>query len=164
MSANSVSLRARALVALAASAALIIAAGPWSSGANAARGHAARVLRLNERASLHRHDVHGLLIKEEGFAKGTLSGPIYLQLRVASNQRTVSANVQVYPSGGSLSGSASASYRIQSTTLASFSGHLNITSGKGRYAKAHASGLSFSGTIRRTTDAVTVYVSGNLSY
>ena len=36
--------------------------------------------------------------------------------------------------------------------------------GTGKYAHAHGSGLSFSGTIERSNDAVTVHVNGNLSY
>lgn len=149
---------ALAVGAVATAAALI----PGAAGARPT-GHAARSLNLNESASLHLNNKHGLTLKESGNAKGTLSGPLYLQLNVTST-RSVTATVQVYPSGGgTISGSASASYRVSGAT-ASFSGHLNITGGSGKYSKAKGSGLSFSGTIRRSNDAVTVHVSGKLSY
>ena len=61
-----------------------------------------------------------------------------------------------------MTGSASGSYRNNGST-ASFSGTLTITSGTGSYAHAHGSGLSFSGTIQRSNDAVTVHVSGHFS-
>jgi hypothetical protein len=149
---------ATAAGSLAATAAL--AAG--SAGAAGPSAHAARSLNLKESGTLHLSNKHGIELKEQGTAKGTLSGPIYLQLRVNST-RSVSAQVQVYPSGGSLSGGASASYHV-SGGFASFSGTLNINKGSGRYSKANGKGLSFSGTIRRSNDEVTVKVSGRLSY
>ena len=74
----------------------------------------------------------------------------------------MTAQLTVYPHGGSVSGSASGSYRTNGGT-ASFSGTLSINGGSGSYAHAHGSGLSFSGTIQRSNDAVTVHVSGNFS-
>ncbi len=144
--------------AVATAAALV----PGAAGARST-AHAARALSLNESASLHLNDKHGLTLKESGNAKGTLSGPLYLQLNVTST-RSVTATVQVYPKGGgSLTGSASADYRVVGS-YATFSGRLNITRGSGKYSKAKGSGLSFSGTIKRSNDAVTVRVSGKLSY
>lgn len=146
-----------AVGAVATAAALI----PGAAGARSV-AHEARTLNLTENANLHLNNKHGLTLKESGNAKGTLSGPLYLQLNVTST-RSVTATVQVYPSGGSLTGSATANYRVNGAT-ASFSGHLTITKGSGKYARAKGSGLSFSGTIRRSNDAVTVHVSGKLSY
>ena len=48
-------------------------------------------------------------------------------------------------------------------TSASFAGSLSIDHGSGSYAHAEGSGLSFSGTIARSNDAITVHVSGKLS-
>ena len=152
-----ISSAALAVGAVATAAALV----PGAAGARST-AHAARTMNIKESASLHLNNKHGLVLKESGTAKGTLSGPLYLQLTVTST-RSVTATVQVYPRGGSLSGKASASYRVNGAT-ASFSGRLNITGGGGKYSKAKGSGLSFSGTIRRSNDAVTVYVSGKLSY
>jgi hypothetical protein len=148
---------ALAVGAVATAAALI----PGAAGARPT-AHAARSLTITENASLHLNNKHGLVLKESGNAKGTLSGPLYLQLEVTST-RSVKATVQVYPGGGSIKGSASASYRVNGAT-ASFTGHLTITGGGGKYSRAKGSGLSFTGTIRRSNDAVSVHVSGKLSY
>jgi hypothetical protein len=137
--------------------------GAGAAGAASPNATAARTLMLNDSASLHLQNKHGVELKESGAAKGTLAGTLYLQLKVTST-RSVSAKVQVYPKGsGSISGSAKASYRVAGST-ATFSGTLAITKGSGTYSKAKASALSFSGTIKRSNDAVTVRVSGPMSY
>jgi hypothetical protein len=142
--------------------AVAVVFGTGAAGAAAPHARAARTLNLSDSANLHLQNKHGIELKEGGTAKGTLGGPLYLQLKVTST-RSVSAKVQVYPKGGSISGSAKASYRVAGST-ASFSGTMSITSGSGTYSKAKASALSFSGTIRRSNDAVTVHVSGKMSY
>ena len=136
--------------------------GTGAAGAASPHAKAARTLNLNDSASLHLQNKHGVELKESGAAKGTLSGTLYLQLKVTST-RSVSALVQVYPKGGSISGAAKASYHVNGST-ASFSGTLAINKGSGTYSKAKASALSFSGTIKRSNDAVTVHVSGPMSY
>ncbi len=143
-------------------AATVAAIGGGTAGAASPHARAARTLNLNDSANLHLANKHGIELKEQGKAKGSLAGTLYLQLKVTST-RSVSANVQVYPSGGSISGSAKASYRVAGST-ASFSGTLAITKGSGTYSKAKASALNFSGTIQRSNDAVTVHVSGKMSY
>jgi hypothetical protein len=136
--------------------------GTGAAGAASPHAKAARSLNLNDSARLHLQNKHGLVLKEAGNAKGTLGGPLYLQLEVTST-RSVVAQIQVYPKGGSISGHAKASYRVAGST-ATFSGTLAITKGSGTYSKAKASALSFSGTIQRSNDAVTVHVSGKMSY
>ncbi len=136
--------------------------GAGAAGAASPHARAARSVDLNDSASLHLQNKHGIELKEGGTAKGNLPGPLYLQLKVTST-RSVSAEVQVYPKGGSLTGSAKASYRVSGST-ASFSGTMEVTKGSGTYSKAKASALSFSGTIQRSDDAVTVHVSGPMSY
>lgn len=136
--------------------------GTGAAGASSPRATAARSINLSDTASLHLQNKKGLVLKEAGNAKGTLPGALYLQLKVTST-RSVSAEVQVYPSGGSISGVAKASYRVAGST-ATFSGTLAVTKGSGKYSKAKASALSFSGTIKRSNDAVTVRVSGKMSY
>ncbi len=137
--------------------------GTGAAGASSPHATAARSLTLNDSASLHLQNKHGVELKEAGTAKGTLGGTLYLQLKVTST-RSVSAGVQVYPTkGGSISGTAKASYRVEGST-ATFSGTLAVTKGSGTYSKAKASALSFSGTIQRSNDAVTVHVSGKMSY
>jgi hypothetical protein len=159
--------RTRARISSAALAlgavATAVAFGTGAAGAASPHARAARSLNLSDTAKLHLANKHGVELKEQGTAKGTLGGPLYLQLKVTST-RSVSVKVQVYPTkGGSISGSAKASYRVAGST-ATFSGTLVITKGSGIYSKAKASALSFSGTIQRSNDAVTVRVSGKMSY
>jgi hypothetical protein len=139
-----------------------VAFGTGAAGAASPHAKAARSLNLNDSAKLHLSNHKGVVLKEQGTAKGSLGGPLYLQLKVTST-RSVTAQIQVYPNGGSISGNAKASYRVAGST-ATFSGTLAITKGSGAYSKAKASALSFSGTIQRSNDAVTVHVSGKMSY
>jgi hypothetical protein len=159
-------LSARAQVSTAALAlgalASVAAIGTGAAGA-APSAHASRTLDLNDSANLNLSNKKGFELKEAGKASGSLSGTIYLQLKVSS-ERSVTAKIQVYPSGGTLDASASGTYRVQSSSTATFSGSLNITGGSGRYSKAKGSGLSFSGTVHRPGDSVSVRVSGNMSY
>lgn len=136
--------------------------GAGAAGAASPHARAARSVDLNDSAKLHLQNKHGVELKEGGTAKGNLAGPLYLQLKVTST-RSVSAEVQVYPKGGSISGSAKASYHVSGST-ATFSGTMEVTKGSGTYSKAKASALSFSGTIQRSNDAVTVRVSGPMAY
>jgi len=136
--------------------------GAGAAGAASPHARAARSVDLNDTANLHLQNKHGIELKEGGTAKGNLGGPLYLQLKVTST-RSVTANVQVYPKGGSISGNAKASYKVSGST-ATFSGTLAITKGSGTYSKAKASALKFSGTIQRSNDAVTVHVSGPMAY
>ncbi|HEY7933273.1 MAG TPA: hypothetical protein VID48_05550 [Solirubrobacteraceae bacterium] len=62
-----------------------------------------------------------------------------------------------------MTGVASGSYRNNGST-ASFKGTMSIVRGTGKYKHARGSGLSFSGTVKRSNDAVTVHVSGKLTY
>jgi hypothetical protein len=129
--------------------------------AMAPRGIAARTFSLNDTGRLHLTSHHGFTLNEQGSASGTISGTIYIHLHVVSTNH-VSAEVNIYPSGGSLTGYASASYH-PSGGLASFNGTMSIARGTGRYSHAHGSGLSFTGTIQRSNDAVTVRVNGRMS-
>jgi hypothetical protein len=123
--------------------------------------HAARTLSLNETGHLHRTSSAGLKLNEQGSASGTIKGTIYIHLDVVSPNR-VTAEVNIYPNGGSLTGSGSANYRVNGGT-ASFSGTMSINRGSGSFAHAHGSGLSFSGTIQRLSGSVTVHLSGSMS-
>jgi hypothetical protein len=146
---------------LLASGACALALTLGAAGASGSTAGAARTITLNDTAHLHRTSSHGFNLYESGTAGGSLSGSLTLHLDVISTNR-VTAGLTVSPHGGSMTGTASGSYRNNGAT-ASFSGTLNITSGTGSYAHAHGSGLSFSGTIQRSNDAVTVHVSGHIS-
>jgi hypothetical protein len=156
---------ARAGLAVAAvSLSATVAAGTLAPGTFAAApvGRMARTVNVTESGHLHLTSGHGLKLNEQGTATGTIRGSIYIHLTISSPTR-VTAEVNIYPSSGSLTGTSSASYSTKSTNPR-FSGTLVITRGGGRYAHAHASALRFTGTIQHDTDAVTVQLSGPLSY
>ena len=138
--------------------ALALSAG----GASGATAHAARTITLNDSGKLHLTSHHTTHLNLQGTASGTIRGTIYIHLDVTSPSQ-VSAEVSIYPSNGSLTGVSTASYRANGGQAA-FSGTLRISRGTGAYARAHASALSFSGTIQRSNDATAVHVSGPLSY
>ncbi len=117
----------------------------------------AKVLSLNENGSLHLTSKHGFTLNEQGLASGTVRGTIYVRLTIVSSSR-VTAEISIYPSGGSITADGSASYHKEQTSEL-FSGSMSIERGTGSYAHARGSGLSFSGTIR-SNDAVTVRVAG----
>ena len=158
--------RTRSLTGLLVAATSVSLAASWASGtqalsaswARAAVASGARVLSLNENGSLHLTSKHGFTLNERGLASGTVRGTIYVHLSIVSSSR-VTAELNIYPSGGSITAHGSASYHRERTS-ARFSGSMSIERGTGSYAHARGSGLSFSGTIQRSNDAVTVHVAG----
>ncbi|HEY5193586.1 MAG TPA: hypothetical protein VIJ39_06900 [Solirubrobacteraceae bacterium] len=137
------------------------AATPTTSLTTPPTALTARAFSLNENGSLHLTSKQGFTLNEEGPASGTLSGTIYVHLKIVSSTH-VTAEISIYPRGGSITGQGSASYRRQGSS-ANFSGSLSIERGTGSYNHARGSGLSFSGTIQRSNDAVTVHVGGTAS-
>jgi hypothetical protein len=121
----------------------------------------ARAISLNESGNLHLTSRHGFTLNEQGAGSGTVAATIYVHLRIVSTRR-VTAEVNIYPNGGSISGYGSASYRREGA-IGSFSGTLFVNRGTGSYNHARGSGLSFSGTIRRSNYAVTVHVRGTVT-
>jgi hypothetical protein len=144
-----------------ATLALVASATFGSAGAGAVVAHGARSISLSDSGRLHLTSHHGFTLNEQGTASGTIAGTIFIHLHVVSTNH-VTAEVSIYPKGGSLTGLASASYS-PSGAIASFTGTMNIARGTGSYSHASGSGLSFSGTIQRSNDAVTVRVAGHMS-
>jgi hypothetical protein len=163
-----VSIGARGPGRRAAGISLGILAGMVLAGGRAAAADpsaaAAATMALNEKGQLHKTSTggRGLTLNEVGSASGTIKGAIYIHLSVGSPTH-VTAEVNIYPSGGSLTGYASASYRVVGA-YADFTGTMSVAKGTGRYAHAHASGLRFAGAIKRVDDTISVEVSGKLSY
>jgi hypothetical protein len=155
-------LGASSLLALAGLVPATVLVTPSAAASAERQAHAARTLTLNETGRLHLTSHHGFTLNEQGSASGTISGTIYIHLNVVSTNH-VTAEVNIYPHGASLTGHASASYR-PSGAVATFAGTMSIVRGSGRYGHARGSGLGFTGTIERSNDAVTVHVSGRLSY
>lgn len=156
----------RALIAVPALCLLtLLALAPFSAGESTGSRPSARTARtisLNETGHLHLTSKHNFTLNEQGAASGTVAGTIYVHLTAVSTSR-VTAEVNIYHGGNSISGKGTASYHRASTT-ASFSGSMSFAHGTGSYAHVHGSGLSFSGTIAESNrDAITVRVSGRVS-
>jgi len=151
----------RLLARFAGLAAATVALLGCSTASASPSARSARTITLSDSANLHLTSHHGFTLNETGTATGTISGRIYIHLTVTSTNR-VSAEVNLYPSGGSITGYATASYR-PAGAVATFSGTMRVVRGSGRYNHASGSGLSFSGTVHRTNDAVTVHVNGHIS-
>ncbi len=154
---------AGALTAGALALGVPLASGPLGalSAAGAATARPARAFALNESGRLHLLSKHGFTLYEQGPGSGTVSGTVYVRLQIVSTSH-VNAEVKISPHGGSITGTASAGYHRGSSS-ASFSGSLTITHGTGSYAHASGSGLSFSGTIQKSNDAIDVHVRGSVS-
>lgn len=117
-----------------------------------------KTVSLHESGDLHLTSRHGFTLNEQGTGTGTISGTIYVHLKIVSTKQ-VTAEMNIYLKGGSITGEASAAYHREGA-IGHFAGSLSIVRGTGSYASAHGSGLSFSGTIQRSNYAVTVHVSG----
>jgi len=129
--------------------------------ATAPSARAATTISLNESGQLRLISKQGFTLNERGTASGTIAGAIYVHLTIVSTDH-VRAEVNIYPSGGSITGEGTASY-LRGSTMAGFNGTISIGRGTGSYADARGSGLSFSGTIARSNDAITVHVAGRVS-
>jgi hypothetical protein len=155
----------RVVAVIGASVAVLVAAGSLgpgvSAGAAVPSARVARTFSLHESGWLHLTSKHGFTLNEQGAGSGTIAGTIYVHLTIVSTSR-VSAEVNLYRGSTQISGVASASY-MRGRTSGSFSGSLSISRGTGSYARVHGSGLSFSGTIQRSNDAITVHMSGRVS-
>lgn len=149
------------LVAAAIYLMILSALTSWGAGVTQASppyALTARTISLNESGDLRLTSRHGFTLNERGAGSGTISGTIYVHLKIVSTSR-VTAEVNIYPKGGSISGYGSASYRREGA-IGRFSGSFAIKRGTGSYNHAQGSGLSFSGTIQRSNYAVTVHVRG----
>jgi hypothetical protein len=158
----------RLACALAAAAALLGATATTAEtaplaadGATSPAASVARTVSVNELGQLRLISKHGFTLDERGTASGTIKGTITVQLKIVSSSR-VTAEVTIFPKGGSIAGHGTASYH-KGEPASSFVGSLAIARGSGSYAHAQGSGLSFSGTIAQANDAIVVHVSGSFS-
>lgn len=133
----------------------------FGSNSDVERAVPARTITLNETGRLRLTSKRSFTLNEKGSVTGTIKGAIYIHLHVVSINH-VTAEINIYPAGGSLTASASASYHSAGAT-AKFVGTMSITRGTGSFSHARGSGLSFSGTVARVNDAVAVRLSGRLS-
>ena len=101
--------------AIAPAAAVVVFAVVGLRGPTGSRGgrrsfaaaSASRSVSLNESGRLHLTSKQGFTLNEQGSASGTITGTIYIHLHLTSTSK-VTAEVSIYPSGGSLTGNGSA--------------------------------------------------------
>jgi hypothetical protein len=121
----------------------------------------AKTINLVESAHLELTKEEGAELTEHGHATGTYNAPMAATFTI--HPRSVTVVVTVYPHGGSITGSAQASYVVQKST-GYFGGSFTVTHGTGTFRHASGRALGFSGTINRYTFATTVKAHGEVSY
>lgn len=112
---------------------------------------------LVENAQLHLSKEDSLSIGERGQATGTFDAPATCHLNLTP--RHVTAFFTIYPKGGSISGTAQASYVVRNS-IGYYGGALTITGGTGTYRHASGTNIGISGTISHLTYALTVKAHG----
>jgi hypothetical protein len=114
---------------------------------------------VNEYGSLQIQSHKGSTIDEKGVGWGTFNCSVVIALTLSGT--LVTANYTAYLQGGSISGTATAHIHSATTRAAAFSGTISLRRGTG--TRAHASGTAgFSGTINRTSYAMTTHITGRL--
>lgn len=121
---------------------------------------AARTVYLRETGRLRLLSEKGNTITEHGYATGTYNAPVTATFAI--HPKSVVASVTIHPRGGSISGTANASYKIQGK-LGYFGGTFLLSHGTGSFRHAaglHGQPLGISGIINRTTLEVEVKANG----
>ncbi len=114
---------------------------------------------INEYGSLQIQAHKGSTIDEKGVGWGTFNCSVVIALTLSGT--LVTANYTAYLSGGSITGTASAHIHSATPRAAAFSGTISLRRGTG--SRAGASGTAgFSGTINRTSYAMTTHITGRL--
>jgi hypothetical protein len=163
----SISLRASAARSRLSLTALALVVGVWTAVSccptayatpRSPSAHAARTVFLYENAYLRlTHTNNESTLNERGNAYGTFRAPLTAFLRVSAEH--VNAVFTIYPRGGSITGKASASFKVQGHTCY-YGGLLTITQGTGPYRHASGKNIGISGTIDRISFALTVKAKG----
>ncbi|HEX3391623.1 MAG TPA: hypothetical protein VHS55_03590 [Solirubrobacteraceae bacterium] len=134
------------------------ASAPGSAGRPVAR--TARIIRIQEHGRLKFTSERGATLIERGTAYGTYTATMIVDLTI--HPKSVTATVTIYPHGGTITGSANASYRIVKN-LGYFGGTLNLGHGTGKYSHIAEVGhkpLGISGVINRENFEVEVKANG----
>ena len=119
----------------------------------------ASLTSVNEYGSLRVQSHKGSTINEKGTGWGTFNCSVVIALTLSGT--LVTANYTAYLRGGSISGTANAHIHSATTRAAAFSGTISLRHGTG--SRANASGTAgFSGTINRTSYAMTTHTTGRL--
>jgi len=115
---------------------------------------------LVEKAALRLTSGEESTLYERGQAYGTFNAPLTASLNLSPGH--VTAVFTIHPSGGSISGRASARFVVKGST-GYYGGTLKITRGTGRYRHVSGSNIAISGTINRQSFALTVKADGWIS-
>jgi hypothetical protein len=139
----------------------VFAPGAFASGSAAGpAARTARTVHIQEHGRLKFTSERGATLIERGTAYGTYTAPMIVDLTIHS--KSVSATVTIYPHGGTITGSANASYKIVKN-LGYFGGTLNLGRGTGKYRHIVEVGhkpLGVSGVINRENFEVEVKAAG----
>jgi hypothetical protein len=120
----------------------------------------ARTVRLVERARLKLSSEKGATITEHGEATGTYRAPIVAIFTI--RPKSVIAHVTIYPTGGSITGSANANYKVVNN-LGYFGGTFTLGHCTGKYAhlaEINHKPLGISGIINRYNFETVVKANG----
>jgi hypothetical protein len=114
---------------------------------------------VDEYGSLRMQSSAHATISEKGTGWGTFNCSVAIVLTLSGT--LVTASYTAYLQGGSISGTARAHVHAATTKAAAFSGTITLSRGTG--GRSGASGTAaFSGTINRTTYAMTTHITGRL--
>lgn len=133
---------------------------PAAGTAKRVQAHAAKTVYLSEHGRLKFSSERGSTLIERGTAYGTYKAATVAELTIHS--KSVTAKVTIYPSGGSITGTADATYKIVKN-LGYFGGTFNLGHGTGKYShvvEVHGRPLGISGVINRYNFEVEVKASG----
>jgi hypothetical protein len=140
--------------------AVALAASASGSDGSTTTAHSARIVHMQEHGRLKFISERGNTLIERGTAYGTYTATMVADLTIRS--KSVTATVTIYPRGGSITGSANATYTIVKN-LGYFGGTLNLGRGSGRYshiAEVNHKPFGVSGVINRITLEVEVKANG----
>jgi hypothetical protein len=141
-------------------AVVVVLAASASGSDPSTTAHSARIVHMQEHGRLKFISERGNTLIERGTAYGTYTATMVADLTIRS--KSVTATVTIYPRGGSITGSANATYTIVKN-LGYFGGTLNLGRGSGRYSHIAEVGhkpLGVSGVINRINLEVEVKAGG----
>jgi hypothetical protein len=151
-----------ALIVGALLAATATGAGSRKPMETALSAHAAGLLNVHDEGRLRFVHASGSVIIDEGSVSGTFPGSVRVHFLYDGEPR-VSAQFTISGRGGSISAHATGRLSSPTSPSPSFSGHMTITGGSGRYAHVHGSGALF-GVYYRRSYGLTVQAIGKLPY
>lgn len=140
--------------------ALILGASPIAL-ADAAEARAARLLTVTDAAHLTLVSANGNTLVEKGSASGTMPGTVEVSLTLSGH--TATSTFTIRTRGGTISGRGVGKLKTGVGGYDSFGGSVTVVRGSGRFRRAHGTAGLY-GSIYRVTDALSVQVTGKLSY